>query len=883
MATTIDRYKLIIDTQGATGGITQLTGLLRGMGPLVAGAFAVTAVVQFGQQIVEVGKRFENMRNQLRLVTNSAQELETVFSALQQVSNRTGADLDATVELYQKLDLATSDLGKSTEDILQITENFQKALALSGADANTASAAIRQFGQAMASGTVRGDEFTSIVEALGPALAIISRESGYTIGDLRRLSQAGELTAEVFGNMIQRTQALDAAFASLSLTTEQVEGKLGRTFDEILNKIDEQLGVTSTYREFLAQINRDLADLFNTSQSLENLTLQDLADRVESNALRIDEALVELRGRYGELNIFQAFGEQGQAIIELIRQLEALKIARQEEAAATEAEQARVNAVLEPYTRLEEQLNQVSEAYNRNRPQVEKLREEYERTAELLTALEGMRGTEIEQHTQLSASIETTRGRLEQLEEQMLRLQAPTEATAESIQRFYDSTIRNAQESVTQIALVQGALEMLNNSGLQTTAPELYAEALRNLQSQLGETAAATNRLNSEVENFFASAEERLQRQRDQLELAGLFGVEQDLARIRQEEERALDAAIARIRASGATTEEIERQIAALRERTAVTIRERQEIERLTQTTARETAERQEAAEEAARRAQRTFANGWKSAYESYANSARDAFSQAETLFAQTTRGMEDLLVNFARTGKFEWKSFIQDITETLLRSQIRNLIADIFGGGAGANTGGGNIITDLIGGLFGGTPNTGTVTNTPANPLDGLLGTGGGSVFGGMADGSANNPFYVIPVSGGIGSSQPIMPDYGVPGGTQTPLGIRMPNLDYLAENLTAGLGGSSRVFETLIKRRFAGGYANGGFIPAGAYGMVGERGPEFVGGPAQVTPAGNQTVNYNINAVDARSFKDLVAADPGFIHAVAQMGGQQVPRRRR
>jgi hypothetical protein len=40
-----------------------------------------------------------------------------------------------------------------------------------------------------------------------------------------------------------------------------------------------------------------------------------------------------------------------------------------------------------------------------------------------------------------------------------------------------------------------------------------------------------------------------------------------------------------------------------------------------------------------------------------------------------------------------------------------------------------------------------------------------------------------------------------------------------------------------------------------------------------------GMSNVTYNINAVDAASFKALVAADPGFIHAVAMKGAGGIP----
>ena len=82
-----------------------------------------------------------------------------------------------------------------------------------------------------------------------------------------------------------------------------------------------------------------------------------------------------------------------------------------------------------------------------------------------------------------------------------------------------------------------------------------------------------------------------------------------------------------------------------------------------------------------------------------------------------------------------------------------------------------------------------------------------------------------------------------------------------------------------------FGGFFADGGTLPAGKFGVVGERGPELITGPANITPfdqmGGQQQVIYNINAVDARSFRDMLARDPGYIHALAQKGGSRVPGR--
>ena len=72
-----------------------------------------------------------------------------------------------------------------------------------------------------------------------------------------------------------------------------------------------------------------------------------------------------------------------------------------------------------------------------------------------------------------------------------------------------------------------------------------------------------------------------------------------------------------------------------------------------------------------------------------------------------------------------------------------------------------------------------------------------------------------------------------------------------------------------------FGGFFANGGNLAPGKFGVVGERGPEFIGGPASITPmSGSTNVTYNIQAVDARSFQQLLASDPSFIYALTEQG---------
>jgi lambda family phage tail tape measure protein len=89
-------------------------------------------------------------------------------------------------------------------------------------------------------------------------------------------------------------------------------------------------------------------------------------------------------------------------------------------------------------------------------------------------------------------------------------------------------------------------------------------------------------------------------------------------------------------------------------------------------------------------------------------------------------------------------------------------------------------------------------------------------------------------------------------------------------------------------------GSYAMGGNPPVNRPSLIGENGPElFVPRSAgTIVPNGqfggggtvnNTAVTYSIQAVDAQSFKSLLARDPEFIHNVAEQGRRSMPIRSR
>ena len=263
----------------------------------------------------------------------------------------------------------------------------------------------------------------------------------------------------------------------------------------------------------------------------------------------------------------------------------------------------------------------------------------------------------------------------------------------------------------------------------------------------------------------------------------------------------------------------------------------------------------------------RSFSSGWSKAFKTYVSDATNAAKAAERLFNKAFQGIEDALVNFIKTGKFEWKDFVADMAEELLRSQIKQLL-----GGLGSALG--------FGSLGGGGAALGDSPNNPLYVMD-IAGGGGGGGMGNMFGGGNS-----MISGGGIGGGQQGGGMFDglsniFTGVTDTIGGIFGSVTDSIGSIFGGGDDSGGGFFDS-ITSLFDGFFANGGSIGAGKFGVVGESGPEFVGGPATVTPmAGSTNVTYNINAVDAASFKSMIARDPSFIHAVAMQGAKGIPGR--
>lgn len=178
--------------KNASGSIFNVANALKA----VATSFVVSEIVQFGSEI-------QNLQNRLKLLPDSFGSVGDNLDRVRQIANDTQQPLGATADLFQKVARQADRYGLSADQAGIVTRTFADVLRLAGADAAAADGAIRQFGQALGSGTLRGDEFNSILEATaGEILPILAKQLGVTEGEVRSMAEQGKITGDVLINAL---------------------------------------------------------------------------------------------------------------------------------------------------------------------------------------------------------------------------------------------------------------------------------------------------------------------------------------------------------------------------------------------------------------------------------------------------------------------------------------------------------------------------------------------------------------------------------------------------------------------------------------------------------------------------------------------------------
>lgn len=179
---------------------------------------------------------YTGLQNRIKLVTNSQVELNQALKDTFNIAQATGQAWDSTAQVYQRFADNAKRLGITLQQTSSLTETVAKAIAISGGSATSAEAALVQFGQALASGVLRGEEFNSIAEQAPGLLKAIATGLDTNIGQLRGMAAEGKLTADVVVKSLERAKvSVDELFGKTDFT-------IGNSLTMLNNSITQFIG-----------------------------------------------------------------------------------------------------------------------------------------------------------------------------------------------------------------------------------------------------------------------------------------------------------------------------------------------------------------------------------------------------------------------------------------------------------------------------------------------------------------------------------------------------------------------------------------------------------------------------------------------------------------
>lgn len=127
---------------------------------------------------------------------------------------------------------------------------------------------------------------------------------------------------------------------------------------------------------------------------------------------------------------------------------------------------------------------------------------------------------------------------------------------------------------------------------------------------------------------------------------------------------------------------------------------------------------------------QADFSGGWAKSWNDYADAAADGFKTAQEWAGKFQTGLEDVFVNFAKTGKLSFSSLIDTMIEEFIRFEVRAMASQVWKMFAGAGSGGdGGGLLSGLGSLLGFADGGTIPTNAPV-----LVGENGPEIISGAS-----------------------------------------------------------------------------------------------------------------------------------------------------
>ena len=243
-------YEVDLDTSKMVDGQRRASRELDGLSTRLTATGAAVAILAASLAALKIAKLADEIRllsARAEVAAGSIEAGAAAMSELVAISRRTQTSLTGNVEVFNRLNQSILQMGGTQRDTLVLTELLAKAIKVSGASAIESKAAMLQFGQALGSGKLAGDELRSLLETAPYLMRKLADGIGVPVGALKQLGEEGKLTADVVTNALTKAAGqIDADFKKFPQTVEAAMTVAQDSAALAAAKFDELSGSSTT-------------------------------------------------------------------------------------------------------------------------------------------------------------------------------------------------------------------------------------------------------------------------------------------------------------------------------------------------------------------------------------------------------------------------------------------------------------------------------------------------------------------------------------------------------------------------------------------------------------------------------------------------------------
>lgn len=223
------------------------------------GAFVGLNTLDLAKNFTKQMDMITQANNKLLLSTKNTNEFITAQKELFRVAQSTNQGFSETVDLYSNLALSMGEMGKSQAEVIRTVETVNKAIAISGSNAQQSAAAVLQLGQAFGSGKLSGDELSSLTENSKGLVRAIAEGMGVAVGQLKELGSQGKITSEVLYQALAKMAGdVDEKFGNTNKSVAQGFNNLSNSVSVLAGQFGNAIGFGDGFADTLFKISNYL-------------------------------------------------------------------------------------------------------------------------------------------------------------------------------------------------------------------------------------------------------------------------------------------------------------------------------------------------------------------------------------------------------------------------------------------------------------------------------------------------------------------------------------------------------------------------------------------------------------------------------------------------